>query len=119
MSINTTAARLVALIPDMAKDTAANNEQLILNILNESVVDKGRFEVAAGGALKMAARIAELEARPDAAASMKMLAEANELLRSAWQIANRGGKETDWPAWRAKLEESLKRQHDALHPNPE
>ncbi len=43
------------------------------------------------------------------------LADANDLCRSAFQIAERGGAETDWPKFRAQLSASLARQHDVMY----
>lgn len=43
------------------------------------------------------------------------LKEANELCRSALAIAEREGRETNWLSFRARLEESLKRQHAIMH----
>ena len=40
---------------------------------------------------------------------------ANELCRSALAIASRDGANTNWPAFRAQLEESLKRQHAIIY----
>ena len=42
------------------------------------------------------------------------LREANEVCRSAYQIAVRDGRETNWDAWIARLEKSLRLQHAAL-----
>lgn len=42
---------------------------------------------------------------------MKLLEEANSLLRSAHDIALRRGKHTDWNAWLATLRGVLVRQH--------
>ena len=42
--------------------------------------------------------------------------EANEVCRSAYQIAARGGAETNWPAFKARLDEALKRQHELMYP---
>lgn len=50
----------------------------------------------------------------DYAASV--LKDANDLCRSAFQIAERDGKDTNWPAFRAQLEASLKRQHAIMYP---
>ncbi len=47
------------------------------------------------------------------------LRETNEVLRSAYQIAQRGGKETNWAAFTKRLEGVLKRQHALLYPNRE
>ena len=45
-----------------------------------------------------------------------VLKDANDMCRSAMQIALRDGKETNWPAFRAQLEASLKRQHAIMYP---
>lgn len=39
---------------------------------------------------------------------------ANDALRSAWQVAMRDGKETNWPAFRATLRASLDASHAAM-----
>lgn len=44
------------------------------------------------------------------------MAEANEVCRSAYQIAARGGAETNWPAFKARLEGALQRQHELMYP---
>jgi len=43
------------------------------------------------------------------------LAAANGLLRSAFQIAKRDGKDTNWEAWRKQLDIALVRQHKLMH----
>ncbi len=43
------------------------------------------------------------------------LAEANEVLRSAYQIAARGGVETNWPPFTTRVGDVLKKQHAILH----
>lgn len=45
--------------------------------------------------------------------------ESNGLLRSAFMIAKRDGKETNWEAWRKQLEIALERQHAMMYPNGE
>lgn len=45
----------------------------------------------------------------------KMLFESNELLRSSYSIALREGQETNWPAYKTKLYELLKRQQQYLY----
>lgn len=47
------------------------------------------------------------------------LAEANEVLRSTYQIAARSGAETNWPPFTARVEDVLKKQHAILHAQPE
>jgi hypothetical protein len=39
---------------------------------------------------------------------------ANQALRSAWQIAEREGRETNWAGHRAQLRESLDASHAAM-----
>lgn len=39
---------------------------------------------------------------------------ANGALRSAWSIAERDGRETDWPGHRAQLRASLDASHAAM-----
>ena len=41
--------------------------------------------------------------------------ESNGLLRSAFMIAKRDGKETNWEAWRKQLEIALTRQHKMMY----
>ena len=41
--------------------------------------------------------------------------ESNGLLRSAFMIAKRDGKETNWEAWRKQLEIALTRQHKMIY----
>jgi len=43
------------------------------------------------------------------------LKDANDLCRSAYQIAEREGAETNWTAFHTQLKASLERQHKALH----
>ena len=45
---------------------------------------------------------------------LTLLQEANDLLRSAYEIASRDGKETNWKAFRARLKDALKRQNEIL-----
>lgn len=45
------------------------------------------------------------------------LDEVNSLLRSAYQIALRDGKDTNWEAWRNQLFKVLKKQHKLMYPN--
>ena len=45
------------------------------------------------------------------------LEEANEVCRFAYQVASRGGAETNWPAFTKRLEEALDRQHKIMHPD--
>ncbi len=44
------------------------------------------------------------------------LEDANGMCRSAKQIANRLGKETNWEAFNGRLDESLQRQHEVMFP---
>lgn len=53
------------------------------------------------------ARLAEVEAA---------LADANSLCRSAFIIASRGGRETNWSSFTDRLAESLVRQHRVMYP---
>lgn len=48
-------------------------------------------------------------------ALVKALNDANDLCRSAMQIAQRIGKETDWSAFTQQLSESLSRQHLVMY----
>ena len=41
--------------------------------------------------------------------------ESNDLLRSAFMIAKRDGKETNWDAWRKQLDIALARQHKMMY----
>mgnify|MGYP003439865807 FL=1 len=41
----------------------------------------------------------------------KMLLEANDLLRSAYAIAQRNGEQTNWEAFRSQLKTALEAQH--------
>ena len=43
----------------------------------------------------------------------KMLLEANELLRSAYAIAQRNGEQTNWEAFRGQLQKALQAQHES------
>ena len=45
--------------------------------------------------------------------------ESNDLLRSAWMIASRDGKDTNWEAWRKWLDIALARQHAMMYPKGE
>lgn len=40
---------------------------------------------------------------------------SNDLLRSAWMIAKRDGKETNWEAWHYQLSIALARQHAIIY----
>ena len=44
------------------------------------------------------------------------LDDANGLCRSAYQIADRMGGQTNWPAFKEQLNQSLKRQHEIMYP---
>ena len=46
---------------------------------------------------------------------IKEIKESNDLLRSAFMIAKRDGKETNWEAWRKQLEIALTRQHKMMY----
>ena len=56
----------------------------------------------------------------DAASALRRLStalvDANDLCRSAWQISDRDGKETEWKNYRDCLGESLERQHRVMYP---
>jgi hypothetical protein len=39
---------------------------------------------------------------------------ANQALRSAWAVAERDGKDTNWPGHREQLRESLEASHAAM-----
>jgi len=43
----------------------------------------------------------------------KMLLEANDLLRSAYAIAQRNGEQTNWEAFRGQLKKALEAQHES------
>ncbi len=45
------------------------------------------------------------------------LLEANDICRSAYQIAERGGADTNWSAFQMQVEAALKVQHAILHPS--
>ena len=45
--------------------------------------------------------------------------ESNDLLRSAWMIAKRDGKETNWEAFRGQLDIALERQHKMMYKQQE
>jgi hypothetical protein len=45
--------------------------------------------------------------------------ESNDLLRSAWMIAKRDGKDTNWEAFRGQLNIALERQHKMMYPKDE
>ncbi len=47
---------------------------------------------------------------------MSALKEANEMCRSAYSIAERQGKETNWDAFSAKLSKQLDVQHKIIYP---
>lgn len=47
------------------------------------------------------------------------LAEANEICRSANEIAQRDGAETNWEAFRNRLKVALANQHAVMYPKPE
>jgi len=47
---------------------------------------------------------------------MSVLEDANDLCRSAMQITDRHGLDTDWGAFRLQLRGSLERQQAAMHP---
>lgn len=51
--------------------------------------------------------------------SQAALADANDLCRSALAIAKRRGQKTNWAAFERKLEDSLRRQHEAMYTKPE
>ena len=43
----------------------------------------------------------------------KLLMNANELLRSAYAIAQRNGEQTNWEAFRGQLKKALDAQHES------
>ena len=47
------------------------------------------------------------------------LTEANDMLRSAYQVAKRDGAETGWEAFRTRLAAVLKKQHAIMYPKEE
>lgn len=67
-------------------------------------------------------QLASIPHRDDMArlqASVELLREAHELansaLRSAWQIAERDGRQTNWEGFRAQLRASLEASHAAIN----
>ena len=46
---------------------------------------------------------------------MDEVKESNQIIRSAYSIAERDGKDTNWEAWRKKLEIALARQHAMMY----
>ncbi len=46
---------------------------------------------------------------------MDEIKESNGLLRSAFMIAKRDGKQTNWEAWRKQLDIALVRQHKLMY----
>ncbi len=44
------------------------------------------------------------------------LHEANDICRSAYQIAARNGAETNWTPFTERLKDALKRQHEIMYP---
>ena len=46
---------------------------------------------------------------------IKEIKESNDLLRSAFMIAKRDGKETNWEAWHNQLSVALARQHAIIY----
>ena len=57
--------------------------------------------------------VAALEENERLRAALK---EANDTCRSAYQVASRGGKDTDMEAWKFAIQKSLKAQHMVMHP---
>lgn len=49
----------------------------------------------------------------------RTLEEANQMCRSAFQIAEREGAETNWNAFREGMRVALANQHAILHPKPD
>lgn len=47
------------------------------------------------------------------------LAEANEICRSAHEIAKRDGADTNWEAFRNRLTVALMNQHSIMYPKPD
>ena len=63
------------------------------------------------------ALVTYLQGRLDAAAPLRSaLKEANEICRSAYQVAARSGKETNWPVLTTALGTLLLKQHAILSP---
>lgn len=48
----------------------------------------------------------------------EMLRAANDVLRSASEIAKRNGEKTNWESFRAALDSVLKEQHRVMYPEP-
>jgi ribosomal protein L37AE/L43A len=46
---------------------------------------------------------------------MDEVKESNQIIRSAYSIAERDGNETNWEAWRKQLEIALERQHAMMY----
>lgn len=59
---------------------------------------------------RLQARVEELEAE---------IKESNDLLRSAFMIAKRDGKDTNWEAWHNQLSVALARQHAMMYKQQE
>jgi hypothetical protein len=55
--------------------------------------------------------------------NLQLLIEANSVLRSCYQVAARGGKDTSWPGLTTKIETALNEQHKRIYngtkPSPE
>lgn len=50
---------------------------------------------------------------------MEEIKQSNSLLRSAFMIAKRDGKETNWEAFRGQLDIALERQHKMMYRDAE
>ena len=54
--------------------------------------------------------------RTDKTSEMEVLfAEGNSVLRSAFQIAERHGEDTNWTAFRNRVDAVLKNQHETIN----
>ena len=60
--------------------------------------------------------LASHRAAPLSEEAWKALESANEMCRSAFQIAQREGVDTNWETFKNRLDESLKIQHQVMHP---
>jgi hypothetical protein len=49
---------------------------------------------------------------------LKLLRDSNEALRSAHDVAARGGHQTHWPMFKLMIEKILIEQHEVLRPKP-
>ena len=57
------------------------------------------------------------DVRPVLTALCEALEEANQMLRSTWQIAERDGATTNWGAFKARLHKVLESEHRLMYPH--